>query len=184
MVQTTEKALLGFEHAPIGLAVTRHRVVEICNRQLCQTFGYEKSALCGHSLSQLYPSDEEFHRIGQIGLAKMRGGVDYVDERIMRRRDGGLFWCRVRGHSLTPEDPFEQAVWSFVDLSETREVAALTQRERQVAMLLVEGCTSKEIARELSISHRTVESHRANLMKKYCARNGAELIAHLAGISI
>ncbi|MBO6900399.1 MAG: helix-turn-helix transcriptional regulator [Rhizobiaceae bacterium] len=99
----------------------------------------------------------------------------------MARKDGSLFWCRVRGHTLTPDDdPLREAVWSFADLSDYRPVGQLTTRERQIVMHLGEGRTSKEIARTLSISPRTVEAYRARLLKKYGAGNVAELLSHLS----
>jgi DNA-binding NarL/FixJ family response regulator len=45
-------------------------------------------------------------------------------------------------------------------------LAALTSRERQVLIGVAGGRTNKEIAQELGISHRTVESHRESLMRK------------------
>ena len=44
--------------------------------------------------------------------------------------------------------------------------ASLTGRERQVLVGVAGGRTNKEIAQELGISHRTVESHRESLMRK------------------
>jgi len=175
---------LGFDQAPVGLAVSRHRMVEACNRRFGEIFGYRSDAMIGKSLALLYPSTEEFERIGAIGLEKMRASGRYADERIMRRRDGTPFWCRVRGQSLTPDDPFARSVWSFVDLSETRPVTDLSQRERQVAALLAEGRTNKEIARLLDLSPRTAEAHRARLMAKFGARNTAELVARLTGLPV
>ncbi|MNL58354.1 Tetrathionate response regulatory protein TtrR [compost metagenome] len=58
----------------------------------------------------------------------------------------------------------------------------LTQREREIAMLVVEGMTNKEIARRLDVSHRTVEAHRSRMMEKLGARNTAELISSLVGL--
>lgn len=172
----------GFEHAPLGLVISRDRMIGRCNRAFCAMFGYAREGeLAGKSLSLLYPSTEEFQRIGTIGLKQMRATGFYVDERIMKRRDGELFWCRVRGQSLTPNEPFAHAVWSFADLSGVRPITHLSKRERQVAMYLTEGHTSKEIARLLEISPRTVEAHRARLIEKLEARNGAELIARLTG---
>lgn len=52
----------------------------------------------------------------------------------------------------------------------------LTPRERVVLAQLVRGATSKEAARALNISPRTVEFHRANIMKKFGARNLVELV--------
>jgi DNA-binding NarL/FixJ family response regulator len=45
-------------------------------------------------------------------------------------------------------------------------VSALTQREREVLKLIADGLSSKEIAVQLGVSLKTIESHRANLMDK------------------
>jgi len=54
-------------------------------------------------------------------------------------------------------------------------LASLTPRELEVAQLLVEGRTNKEIARHLGISHRTVENHRAWVMEKTRTHHLVEL---------
>jgi len=54
----------------------------------------------------------------------------------------------------------------------------LTTRERQVLTMVAEGKKSKDIAQLLSISIRTVEHHRANIMKKINIKNTAELIKY------
>jgi len=53
---------------------------------------------------------------------------------------------------------------------------SFTAREWQVFDLLVSGLSSKQIAYELDISSRTVEIHRANLMRKMGVRNTVSLI--------
>lgn len=59
-------------------------------------------------------------------------------------------------------------------------LADLTEREREVMIRVAVGYASKEIARELNISHRTVEIHRARVMQKMKAGSVLELadIAH------
>ncbi len=54
-------------------------------------------------------------------------------------------------------------------------LASLTEREREVMTRVAAGLASKEIARELAISHRTVEIHRARVMQKMKARSVLEL---------
>ena len=51
----------------------------------------------------------------------------------------------------------------------------LTPRELQIVKLIAEGFTSDEIARELVISRKTVDHHRANILEKLGIRNVAEL---------
>jgi two-component system response regulator FixJ len=55
--------------------------------------------------------------------------------------------------------------------------ASLTRREQEIMALVVSGKSNKEIARLLSISHRTVETHRARIMEKMAAKSFSELIA-------
>jgi two-component system, NarL family, response regulator NreC len=57
----------------------------------------------------------------------------------------------------------------------------LTFREREVLQLTAEGHSSSEIGERLFISPRTVESHRANLMRKLSVRNQKELIRYAVG---
>jgi len=54
----------------------------------------------------------------------------------------------------------------------------LSQREREVLKLIAEGYKNKEIAEDLCISLKTVEKHRANLMKKLDLHNAAALTVY------
>ena len=59
---------------------------------------------------------------------------------------------------------------------EIRGFAQLTPREREVLQLITNGQSNKEAGRELGISPRTVEVHRARVMEKLGARNTADLM--------
>lgn len=52
----------------------------------------------------------------------------------------------------------------------------LTSREMEIVRLIAEGLTSQEMAEKLFISPRTVETHRANLMKKTGVKSAMELV--------
>jgi DNA-binding NarL/FixJ family response regulator len=56
---------------------------------------------------------------------------------------------------------------------------ALSKREVQIAKFVMQGETSKSIAKKLTISVRTVEAHRNNIMRKMGAKNTAQLIGLL-----
>ena len=60
---------------------------------------------------------------------------------------------------------------------ETREDAGhLTPRQREILQFLAEGCSAKEIAARLSISPRTVEFHKYQMMEMHGLHSSAELI--------
>ncbi|ABS25592.1 two component transcriptional regulator, LuxR family [Anaeromyxobacter sp. Fw109-5] len=55
-------------------------------------------------------------------------------------------------------------------------VTSLTQREREVLRLLAQGDSNREVAGQLSISAKTVETHRANVMRKLGASSIVDLV--------
>ena len=62
--------------------------------------------------------------------------------------------------------------------SERTQPDPLTSRERVIAQLIAEGKTNKEAARILSLSVKTIETHRANLMDKLGVSSTAELVRY------
>ncbi|MCC2674038.1 MAG: DNA-binding response regulator [Ramlibacter sp.] len=68
------------------------------------------------------------------------------------------------------------------DRAARERYAQLSEREREVAGLIVEGLTNKEIGRALSLSPRTVETHRATLFAKLEADSLAQLIRRYAAL--
>ena len=152
---------LAFELAPVGLCVSRNRVIVDCNTQLCEMFGWSRETLTGQSFLVLYPTPEEYERLGKRMAPILNAKGHYADDRIMKRANGEVFWCHE-------------------DLSAQRPVKAeLTAREREVAARLLDGLTSKEIGKTLNISHRTVEIYRARLMRKFKASTTADLVHKL-----
>lgn len=177
---------VAFEQAPVGLVLSRNRLMIDCNRELLAIFGAEREQIVGQSFEVLYPTADEFERTGERIAARLDERGRYADERVMKRlgagRAGELFWCRVSGRALQPSEAHAAGIWTFEDLSARRVLKAeFTPREREIAALLVEGATSKRIGRQLSISPRTVDVYRARLMRKLGASTTAELVNRLLG---
>lgn len=175
---------LAFDLAPVGLALSRQRTMVDCNQALCEMFGASREQLVGQSFQILYPSPDEFERMGERMAPLLGKNGTYADDRIMKRVDGRFkgepFWCHVTGRALQRDAPHEAGIWSFEDLSSRRAVrAALTPREREVAAFLMQGLTSKGIGKVLGISPRTVEIHRARLIRKYQASSSVDLVNKL-----
>ncbi|RDH90246.1 MAG: hypothetical protein DIZ77_05775 [endosymbiont of Seepiophila jonesi] len=64
------------------------------------------------------------------------------------------------------------------------EWAAVTRREKQILKLVAEGHTNKSMAEFLCISIKTVEKHRANLMKKLDLHNASALSTYVTWSTI
>lgn len=175
---------LAFDLAPVGLVLSRHRTMVDCNQAVCEMFGVTPDQLIGQSFLILYPSADEFQRFGERIAPILNAKGHYSDERVMKRVGGRFqgqtFWCHVTGRALDRTDPHAAGIWSFEDLSSRRTVKAeLTAREREVAALVMKGLTAKEIGKALGISPRTVEIHRARLMRKYQASSSVDLVQRL-----
>jgi PAS domain S-box-containing protein len=175
---------LAFDLAPVGLALSRERFMVDCNQALCEMFGATREQLVGQSFQILYPSADEYERLGARMAPLLGRSGTYADNRIMKRvggrQAGETFWCHVTGRAVDRGAPHAAGIWSFEDLSSHRPVRAeLTAREREVAALIMDGLTSKQIGKLLAISHRTVEVHRARLMRKYQAHSTPDLVHRL-----
>ena len=169
-----------FDQAPIGLVLSRHRLMIDCSRELLAMFAATREQLVGQSFEVLYPSSDEFQRTGERIVASLDKKGRYADERVMRRMNGELFWCHVSGRALDPAEPHAAGIWAFEDLSSRRALKVdFTAREREIAALLIEGLTSKLIGKRLGISPRTVDVYRARLMRKLDAASTAELVNKL-----
>lgn len=177
---------MAFDLAPVGLVLSRQRLMIDCNRELLAMFGARREDLIGQSFEILYPTADEFERTGRRIAAQLDAAGRYADDRVMKRLSAGstlggeMFWCHVSGRALDPSRPHAAGIWAFEDLSSKRTLQfVLTPREREIAALLVQGQTSKQVGRCLDISPRTVDVYRARLMRKTGAATSPELVNRL-----
>ena len=101
--------------------------------------------------------------------ALQAGAVDFLEKPIQ----GTTLLDRVQ-RALRLDEEMRQAEDRVQAIQQRSE--RLSVREREVMALMVSGLTSKEIARELGISPRTVEVHRTHVMHKMAATNLPELV--------
>jgi DNA-binding CsgD family transcriptional regulator len=171
-------------HLPVAVIIARNRKIISFNARALEMFRASRKQLAGASFAVLYPEQKDFEDAAQHFGPLLARRVDFHDDRIMRRLDGTHFRARVRGHGFNENNPYELAAWVFTDVVMHEQDApdqnlSLTAREREVAALLVEGLTSKEAAKRLGISPRTVDIHRCSLLKKYQVNSTKDLIKRI-----
>jgi FixJ family two-component response regulator len=105
------------------------------------------------------------------------GAIDFIQKPFL----GNEIIGRVNEAVDTPPlSPDEKAGSRMRALSLPGSIA-LTLREQEVLAQIAAGATNKEAARELGLSSRTIEDHRASIMKKIGAKNAAELMRRVFG---
>ena len=106
----------------------------------------------------------------QIAVHAMKAGaVDFIEKPF----NNELLLDRIQ---RTVDDNLRSSMSSANRSRIAERLEILTPRERQVLDLVVAGETNKGVARQLRISERTVEIHRAKVMEKMQAKSLAELV--------
>lgn len=171
---------LAFQHAPDATLILSDRVILRASLRVEAVFGWLPGELVGQSIRLLYPGQTDYELIGERARRAMRGAEVYRDERFMLRKDGQVVWMEGHGTALDREDPQRLAIWTYRPLETGVATAGpLTATEKRIARYLVNGFTSKEIALAMGSSPRTVEVHRANMIRKMGVRNSFELVSRL-----
>lgn len=129
--------------------------------------GQPMTVLCTYPLAISKPVDVlDVVRAHQFTAARRQGDWDFIETPQHRQSKQLLTLQMVRS------SPGISSLRSVI----AQRIAGLTPRERQVWELVVKGDSNKEIAKILGIRQRTVEAHRASVMKKIGARSIAELV--------
>jgi PAS domain S-box-containing protein len=108
----------------------------------------------------------------------------------MRRANGEFAWLEDSGLPRLEDGAFAGFVGTAVDISDRRRrmftpdeasvrlVFALTERERQVLVLIAAGKSTKQAATQLGISYKTADSHRSRILEKLGVHETASMVRY------
>ncbi len=105
---------------------------------------------------------------GANGYVLKQGDTNEVISAIQSVMNGGAYFSPAISKHLT--DNFS----SHIPVEGPR----LTTREQEVAQLIAEGQSTREISQTLTVSIKTVETHRANIMRKLKTKSQADIIKY------
>lgn len=142
-----------------------------------RVLGYELDEFVGRNIFQLiHPSHQEFVR-KRLSEVRQKPRMTVTVHTEILHQDGSWRFLKCMLTNLL-DDPRIQAIVNNYRDTTTTPYELLTSRQWEVLHLIVEGYTNVEIAARLVISRRTVEMHRADLMRKLGVRTQAELIRY------
>ncbi len=118
------------DNASVGILFSRSRQVLRCNPRFAEMFGYAQQEMTGMPACELFPSPEAYAEFGALATPLLGLGLPYArDETQFRRRDGSLFWCRIRAKAVDQGSSEQGTIWILEDVSASRqtqmEVAAI-----------------------------------------------------------
>jgi len=176
---SSEDLRLFVDLLPVGTMLSRDRIIVNVNTPFAQMFGYRPDELIGKSIEVLYPTHRDFVDRGEMWREYLCAQGEHCDERIMLQRGAQPIRMRVKGRCDDRVNPYGLVACAFEPISASSGLPRLSARERSIVAAMEEGLTSKEIARLLGLSHRTVETYRQRMMIKAGARNASQLLAIL-----
>ncbi|MBQ5948813.1 EAL domain-containing protein [Massilia sp. ST3] len=115
-----QRAIL--ENAPVGIVFTLPGQIKSFNPRICEMFGYGQEELLGLKPLQVFPSTEAYQELTAEAYTLLAsGGLYERGEQQFRRRDGSLFWARLRGRAVDPRQREAGTIWIVEDVTETRQ---------------------------------------------------------------
>jgi PAS domain S-box-containing protein len=113
-------------------------VVVRCNRRYAEIFGYlHPQDMEGISSANFHPTRTEFRELGRTAYPTLSRGEVFKTERLMRRKNGRLFWGALTGRLINPDDTREGSIWIIDDIDEQKRSQSLlgnALREKQLLL--------------------------------------------------
>ncbi len=112
------------DNALVGIAFTRDRVFKHANPRFDEIFGWPRGLLLGNTDAALSPDVESNEELRRYVVPLLAAGETVDCERLMKRRDGSLIWCRLRAKALSasevPQSVAAGTIWIVEDITERR----------------------------------------------------------------
>lgn len=132
-----------------------------------------RRVLPGLKIVMLSAHEDSFH----LEKALRAGANGYLSKEIEVRELLPALTAVMRGERVFSRSILQLIQRNSISVEDTNGAAvSLTRREQEILGMVAKGMTSTEIAEKLSISPRTVETHRFNLITKFGVKNTAGLV--------
>jgi len=112
-----------FLAAPIAIGLVSNRIIGWTNEQMSAMTGYTRDELAGSDAAMLYPSREEYERVGESKYAQIRSHGKGTVRTRWKRKDGALIEVLLSSSAIDPSDPSAGFIFTASELGEVETPA-------------------------------------------------------------
>jgi PAS domain S-box-containing protein len=132
--EAAQKSIL--RATPVGIGLVHDRVFSWVSNQVLQLTGYSEEELIGQSARMVYPSQDEFDKVGRIKYGQLRQRLDVGEvDTVWQRKDGSLVDVHLRSTPVNPADLSEGVTFSVLDITERKKIEENLRRAHKLESL-------------------------------------------------
>jgi len=140
--------------SPIGIGLVENRIIKRINEAMKKMFRFEsESDYLGKSARIVYPTDEDFQKVGSFIYSQFKAGKEAVLDTIFIRRDGSTFFGHLKVNTMHPSDPMQRATFTISDISWRKQAEAeMLQKEKLQAVVEMAGAVCHEMNQPMQVA--------------------------------
>ncbi len=123
----------------VGITFVRSEKINWVNQKMLDMFGYSRNEVDGEPVEIFHTSSGSFTQLKDEALPVITSGKIHLDERLMKRKDGSSFWCRLIGKAIDPDERDKGSIWIVEDITERKRVAEKLRLDAAVLENTTEG---------------------------------------------
>jgi len=156
-----------FRSSPVGIGVVVNRMIKEANDRLCEMTGYSREELLEKSSLMLYPTLEEYERVGLVKYNMLsERGTGYVETR-WQRKDGSVVDILLSSSPIIPGDLSKEITFTALDITERKKAEEELKKAHDILEERVKERTS-----ELENAYHSLKESEQNLAE-------AQELAHI-----
>ncbi len=120
LIKTNEILQATLSASPVGIVLAENRVIRWANNEMSRLFGYSLEEFRNLPARQLYVSDEEYERVGNIIYEMLKKADSAEMEARFKKKDGSLFWGLIRMSPFDPDLSKKGVITAIFDISQRK----------------------------------------------------------------
>ncbi|MBF0474296.1 MAG: PAS domain S-box protein [Deltaproteobacteria bacterium] len=150
-ILTQHNAIL--ENVPVGIGYAVNRQFIWINDRFNRIFGHTLEDLADVTSEVIYPTTDDYEETGKQAYQALADGNIFHTEKLLKRKDGSLFWCSLTGQAIAEDRDTRGSIWIFDDISERKHAEGELISAQEAA--LVANRTKSEFLANMSHEIRT-----------------------------